>query len=455
MDNRTKAERALNKAKQALIDLKRDTSIALDEVEKCKVDAENLLDKVDDLMAISQWREKWLANKRGFTNQLKMDADSMNLAEEKVRLISQQMELRHNHLVMMKSTQDILLAMMPEWIGMDTSCYAVEGTVAPDVLAAGWTALQNNVRKWKTEIDTLSKQINGYNDSLMRFYNDNPEVDEPAVLRLMEFSPYQIAEMEERHQRMEQSIASFKGQIKQLTEKRTHLDENRPDINPDDTVESLKELARSCETSMLHKQQEMGGLRNQLNEDSRKRQNKETALKQFEILKMDAQNWKLFNDEFGSADGSKFRKIAQSFLLNHLLVKANSYLRHFTDRYEMVGEPGSLAILVSDRYTKLPPQYVKILSGGETFMVSLSLALALAQLNDTPSAVDTIFIDEGFGSLDPQSLSDVMDTLEKLHQIGGRRVGIISHVEELKRRIAVQVNVQRVDPTRSKVTITS
>ena len=86
-------------------------------------------------------------------------------------------------------------------------------------------------------------------------------------------------------------------------------------------------------------------------------------------------------------------------------------------------------------------------------MVSLSLALALAKLNTHQSSVDTLFIDEGFGSLDEGCLNTVMDTLEHLHQIGGRRVGVISHVEALNDRIRTQVRVDRVDPTRSKVVV--
>jgi len=86
-------------------------------------------------------------------------------------------------------------------------------------------------------------------------------------------------------------------------------------------------------------------------------------------------------------------------------------------------------------------------------MVSLSLALALSRLNAADNGVDTLFIDEGFGTLSDECLTNVMDTLEALHQMGGRRVGIISHVDELSHRIPVQVRVERVDATRSEVEV--
>lgn len=100
------------------------------------------------------------------------------------------------------------------------------------------------------------------------------------------------------------------------------------------------------------------------------------------------------------------------------------------------------------------PQSTNILSGGESFMVSLSLALALSDINMKGENVDIPFIDEGVGTLDSNCLNTVMDTQERLHDISGdRRVGIISHVEQLQERIPLQITVKRKDPSRSEVTI--
>ena len=126
-----------------------------------------------------------------------------------------------------------------------------------------------------------------------------------------------------------------------------------------------------------------------------------------------------------------------------------------TDRYTLHVRPGSFAISLSDAYQGYTLRAATTLSGGESFLVSLALALALSDI-DSHLSVDTLFIDEGFGTLDEKSLDSVMATLEKLREIAGqsnRRVGIISHREELMERIPVQIHVQKRGEGRSSVEI--
>lgn len=159
--------------------------------------------------------------------------------------------------------------------------------------------------------------------------------------------------------------------------------------------------------------------------------------------------WSRLNEMLGNADGAKFRKIALSYILDELLTIANQYLNRFNDRYELEAQPGSLTILVRD-LLQGDKTAVTTLSGGESFMVSLALALALARMTGKVFTVDTIFIDEGFGTLSEGYLTSVMETLNHLYDLGGRRVGIISHVEALKERIATQIHVER-DPRNNTV----
>ncbi|MBO4803509.1 MAG: exonuclease SbcC, partial [Muribaculaceae bacterium] len=182
-------------------------------------------------------------------------------------------------------------------------------------------------------------------------------------------------------------------------------------------------------------------------------QDKKDLLEQAE---KECKQWEQFNTMLGSSDGTKFRRIAQSYILGDLLEGANGYLRQFNNRYELEAYPGSLIILVRD-LIQGDLTSVNTLSGGESFMVSLALALALSNMTGRVFSVDTIFIDEGFGSLSPNYLDNVMETLNRLYDIGGRRVGIISHVEMLKERVPTQIQVYR-DPdnnTVSRVNITA
>lgn len=176
-------------------------------------------------------------------------------------------------------------------------------------------------------------------------------------------------------------------------------------------------------------------------------------LEQLGKLTEEKNNWQLLNDAFGTADGKKFRNIAQSYVLRALLSKANYYLRMLSNRYELDCEDGSLTINVIDSHQDNAIRNVGLLSGGESFIVSLALALGLSAISKDQIQVDTLFIDEGFGTLDADTLETVINTLDRLHSIGGRRIGIISHVAELKERIPTQIRLKRSGPSSSRIEI--
>ncbi len=164
-------------------------------------------------------------------------------------------------------------------------------------------------------------------------------------------------------------------------------------------------------------------------------------------------HWDMLNKRFG---GTRFRTLVQTHILRPLLNNANIYLSRITDRYTLTcsEENEQLSIFVRDAYYKNEWRSVTVLSGGERFMVSLALSLALSSLNRPDLNVNILFIDEGFGTLDEKSLESVMQTLETLQEIAGqqnRRVGIISHREELIERIPVQINVVKKGEGRSVV----
>ncbi len=165
--------------------------------------------------------------------------------------------------------------------------------------------------------------------------------------------------------------------------------------------------------------------------------------------------WHRLYDIFGSSDGKKFRNIAQSYVLSQLLAGANAYLRRLTDRYELAGQPGSLTILLKDKEAGGVLRPTSTISGGESFLTSLALALGLSSLSNRNASMDILFIDEGFGTLDSTYLGTVMDALEQLHQMGGRKIGIISHVESLRERLTTQIRVVRINSTLSKIEVKS
>lgn len=167
-----------------------------------------------------------------------------------------------------------------------------------------------------------------------------------------------------------------------------------------------------------------------------------------------AEQWGKLNKLVGSADGTKFKVIAQSYTLNLLLLHANKHLAYLSKRYKLQQVPGTLALQVVDCDMCDEVRTVYSLSGGESFLISLALALGLSSLSSNNLKVESLFIDEGFGSLDADSLRTAMEALEQL-QMQGRKIGVISHVQEMSERISVQVQLRKLVNGKSEIVVLS
>ena len=193
-----------------------------------------------------------------------------------------------------------------------------------------------------------------------------------------------------------------------------------------------------------------------LAQDDAKRRQSQAMLAEIEKQEAIEQRWSRMSDLIGSADGKKFRNYAQQFTLDVLLGYANAHLNHLARRYQLerINNPASpsLALLVRDQDMGGEMRSVHSLSGGESFLVSLALALGLASLSSNRVRVESLFIDEGFGSLDAETLRVAMDALDGL-QAMGRKVGVISHVQEMTERIATKILVQPSAGGRSTISV--
>ncbi|MGY3901311.1 AAA family ATPase [Aeromonas lusitana] len=164
-----------------------------------------------------------------------------------------------------------------------------------------------------------------------------------------------------------------------------------------------------------------------------------------------ADHWQQLNELIGSASGAKFRTFAQSLTLERLLLEANAQLAELSPRYRLERVPGTdLALQVVDLDMGDEVRSVDSLSGGESFLVSLALALALSSLSSRQTQVESLFIDEGFGTLDPDSLDLALSSLDSL-QAAGRQIGVISHVQTLVERIGVQIRVDALGGGESRI----
>jgi exonuclease SbcC len=162
-----------------------------------------------------------------------------------------------------------------------------------------------------------------------------------------------------------------------------------------------------------------------------------------ERQQQEARRWRRLAELIGSADGKKFSEFAQGLTLARLVELANRHLARLNDRYHIQRNPEEhLDLLIVDDYQAGASRSMNSLSGGESFLVSLALALGLSELAGRKTQIDTLFIDEGFGTLDPDTLDVALSALETL-QGSGKMIGIISHVEALKERVSTQIHVRR------------
>ena len=167
------------------------------------------------------------------------------------------------------------------------------------------------------------------------------------------------------------------------------------------------------------------------------------------------ERWEQLSDLIGSADGAKFSKFAQGLTLERLVGLANQHLEHLNPRYSLrrsVDEAEKLNLDIVDHYQADATRSMQSLSGGESFLASLALALGLSDLAGGRRAIETLFIDEGFGTLDADTLETAMAALEQL-QASGKTIGIISHIEAMKERIPTQIRITKLQGGRSELEV--
>jgi exonuclease SbcC len=189
--------------------------------------------------------------------------------------------------------------------------------------------------------------------------------------------------------------------------------------------------------------EQIGAQRALLASDAQSRTNQQALFEQINTQTAEADIWQRLDGLIGSARGDKFRKFAQGLTLDHLLFLANRHLARLHGRYLLRRkQSGELELDIVDAWQGDTTRDTRTLSGGEGFLVSLALALALSDLVSNKTSIDSLFLDEGFGSLDGDTLEVALTALDSLNA-SGKMIGIISHVEALKERIPAQIRVEK------------
>lgn len=299
-------------------------------------------------------------------------------------------------------------------------------------LAADLKSQQERQQALETELLALNARLSDWRAL-------HPELDDEGLARLLGFEEGQLAELRQQLQHSEKVVEQARVL---LQEREQRLKDHQALHNGNLEAQQLDSALGELNDQLASGEKNCAELRAQQAEDQR-RQNANQALAFTTAKAYDEwQRWARLEALIGSASGDKFRKIAQAYNLDLLVHHANVQLRQLARRYRLKRGGSMLGLLVLDTEMGDELRSVHSLSGGETFLVSLALALGLASMASSTLKIESLFIDEGFGSLDPESLQLAMDALDGL-QAQGRKVAVISHVQEMHERIPVQIQVKR------------
>ncbi|TYT73851.1 AAA family ATPase [Desulfobotulus mexicanus] len=257
---------------------------------------------------------------------------------------------------------------------------------------------------------------------------------------------YQGASLDEKERKsLMQELEKLKKEETELLlrrrEKTELLETERKKALTDTPAPELQEAIASMEEDLTRLQQEIGAIGQRLADHAKQKEVFQREKDAEELQKKICSRWSDLHLLIGSADGKKFRNFAQGLTFEYMLGYANRQLGKMTDRYLLTRKvEAPLELCVVDSYQAGEIRSTKNLSGGERFIVSLALALGLSGMSSRNMRVDSLFLDEGFGTLDEEALDMALETLSSLHK-EGRLIGIISHVSSIRERMASRIQV--------------
>ncbi|MDF9906889.1 UNVERIFIED_ORG: exonuclease SbcC [Pseudomonas reinekei] len=288
-------------------------------------------------------------------------------------------------------------------------------------------------------LQALENEDRDLTDKIADWRGRHPELDDGGLEDLLRIDDTQVSELRQRLQHNEKAIEQAKVLLQERDQRLLdHQAQHNGHLDAEQLATALTDLQHQFAVSEQH----CAELRAEQVEDQRRQNANQALAQQIADAYNEYQRWARLNALIGSATGDTFRKIAQAYNLDLLVHHANVQLRQLVRRYRLKRGGSMLGLLVMDTEMGDELRSVHSLSGGETFLVSLALALGLASMASSTLKIESLFIDEGFGSLDPESLQLAMDALDGL-QAQGRKVAVISHVQEMHERIPVQIQVRR------------
>ncbi|WP_282109789.1 AAA family ATPase [Shewanella algicola] len=313
---------------------------------------------------------------------------------------------------------------------------------AADKKRAELQVQQQGVTSQKADaVQELQQLQTQWQDVLQR----SPFTDETAFNAAL-LTPQAREKLQLLKQQLDNDIVKANTLVEQALARQTELthigEQHEYDVSQHEVI-AHKHQALDVEIQQ-HKQT-LWRLSHELEQDASKRAGQQQLLVEQAKMQQEYDDLAYLHSLIGSQKGDKFRKFAQGLTLDHLVALANRQLERLQGRYLLERkESDALELQVLDTWQGDAVRDTRTLSGGESFLVSLALALALSDLVSHKTSIDSLFLDEGFGTLDSQTLDTALDALDNLNA-SGKMIGVISHIEAMKERISVQVKVNKMN----------
>jgi len=309
---------------------------------------------------------------------------------------------------------------------------------------SGLHSLQGQLAQTHSQQTALTERLQQAEQQFCQALQQSAFADE-AALRAALLPEETLQQLRTQLQQLEQQRLQQIARDEQLEQRLTQHQQQRPAGLSDEQAATLSQQLETLRLTLRDNARQQGEAQQQLQSDAALRQQQQTLLAEIAADEAELVQLSRLNDLIGSAKGDKFRRFAQGLTLDHLVWLANRQLDRLHGRYLLQRRlSDELELEVVDTWQADATRDTRTLSGGESFLVSLALALALSDLVSHKTRIESLFLDEGFGTLDAETLDTALDALDALNA-SGKTIGVISHVEAMKERIPVQIRVRKMN----------
>lgn len=389
---------------------------------------------VNRLAGTTDWQNNWETDADAFICELEEKTGAYNNMQTAYANAQNGISANAPVLENIASIKDEIMMAMPEWSTADV--IPVEKKNLQNI----WVNLNADVKALKRAYESAVADHERFAKAVQAFLDSHADYTIDRLDDLENISTEAHKNGSKYVNDCRNAVSTLTVQLERATKEWDEHIADRPDsLHEEDTIDSLTDAKSGIEDKRDQLNVRKGELTTKLkDDDDAKRKKSDTTL--LEKLLAEKEKWNRFNAVYGDATGSKLCKIAQSYVLGSLINSANIHLKGMAPQYRLLVTEGTLNLKLEDKFNGYATRSTNSISGGESFLVSLALALALADFGQH-LGVSTLFIDEGFGTLSGEALQNAINTLKALHTNAGRQVGIISHREEIRDNIPVQIKV--------------